>query len=65
MKRQRQLPSKKPYQTPELVTYGTVAEITQAFGVSPAGDLVFIGGSNVSNPIPSHGSRDGVIVPYP
>jgi hypothetical protein len=61
MTRQRQPSNKKPYQMPELVTYGTVAEITQAFGVSPAGDWVMIGGSNLSDPIPSTGSRDGIV----
>ena len=56
---------KKSYQTPELTVYGTVAEVTQAFGPSSAADLVFVGGSNVPNPIESTGSGNGIIVPGP
>jgi hypothetical protein len=56
--------NKKRYITPELVTYGTVVDITQAFGPSSTQDFVLIGGSNVSNPIQSTGSRNGIIVPY-
>jgi hypothetical protein len=52
---------KKSYQTPELTVYGTVAEITQAFGNTSVADMVFIGSSNVQQGFPSVGSRDGVI----
>ncbi|MCB0213697.1 MAG: hypothetical protein KDJ52_30425 [Anaerolineae bacterium] len=55
--------SKKEYTVPAVVVFGKANELTQAFGSKTSSDLVFIGGSNVSNPIPSHGSQDGIIVP--
>jgi hypothetical protein len=54
---------KKPYIAPKLSIHGSVEEITQAFGPSPQGDVVFIGGSNVPVNIGSTGSTDGIIDP--
>ena len=54
---------KKAYTAARLTKYGSVEELTQAFGSSPAADFVYVGGSNVQNGIPSTGSTDGVITP--
>ena len=54
---------KKVYSSPKLMVHGDVQEITQSFGPSPVGDVVFVGGSNVPTDIGSTGSRDGVIMP--
>ena len=56
---------KKAYTSPKLMVHGDVQEITQAFGPSTAGDVVFIGGSNVPSDIGSTGSTDGIIMPTP
>ena len=53
----------KSYSAPQLTVHGNVEAITQAFGNSAKTDKVFIGGSNVTGPIASHGSVDGIIVP--
>lgn len=60
---------KKTYSAPSLEVFGTVADLTEAFGDSQATDYVFIGGANfgttTSDPIDlgTTGSRDGIIVP--
>lgn len=62
---EKQETKKKSYQTPELTVYGTVAEITQAFGSSSASDLIVLGSISFSLPGVT-GSVDGKVVPlYP
>ena len=56
---------KKAYTSPKLMVHGDVQEITQAFGSTTVGDVVFIGGSNVPTDIGSTGSTDGIIMPTP
>ncbi|MGB7413359.1 MAG: lasso peptide [Thermosynechococcaceae cyanobacterium] len=56
---------KSAYQSPKLIRHGNVETITRAFGPSPAGDTVMLGGSNVSIDIGSTGSIDGIINPNP
>jgi hypothetical protein len=51
---------KKSYNTPKLTIHGTMDEITQAFGNSPATDTIYIGGKPFGS---STGSVDGDIVP--
>lgn len=54
---------KKTYTAARLTTYGSVEDLTQAFGSSSAADFVYIGGSNVEQGFESTGSRDGIITP--
>jgi hypothetical protein len=54
---------KQKFEIPKLVVYGTVNNLTHAFGNRSNQDFVFIGGSNVEQGFESLGSRDGVIVP--
>jgi hypothetical protein len=54
---------KAKFEAPKLVVYGTVNDLTHAFGNKASQDFVFIGGSNVEQGFESLGSRDGVIVP--
>ena len=56
---------KSAYKSPKLIRHGNVESITRAFGPSPAGDTIMIGGSNVPIDIGSTGSVDGVINPVP
>ncbi|MGG6296559.1 lasso peptide [Leptolyngbya sp. AN02str] len=53
---------KKAYTAPKLTNHGNVESLTQAFGSSPAADVVYIGGSNVPTNVGSTGSVDGIIV---
>jgi len=64
--------TKKSYNTPSLEVFGTVSDLTQAFGSSSASDLVFAGTSNFGDGDPttndllgqSTGSHDAILVPY-
>ena len=60
---------KKAYIVPKSTAYGSVEEITQAFGSPNTHDTIYIGGANLQNGgsptlgIPSSGSVDGIIKP--
>jgi hypothetical protein len=57
---------KKAYNAPQLTTYGSVQDVTQAFGTPGPKDTFIIG--NNPTPIPGEqldlsGSQNGVLIP--
>ncbi|BBD59604.1 hypothetical protein NIES2109_23920 [Nostoc sp. HK-01] len=58
---------KKAYKAPQLTNYGSVQDVTNAFGDDASADTIFIG--NNPTPIPgsvlglSGSAADGIIIP--
>ncbi|BAY16328.1 hypothetical protein NIES21_21540 [Anabaenopsis circularis NIES-21] len=56
---------KKAYEAPKLTNYGSVQNVTNAFGRPGVKDSFQIGGQTFPAPGDITGSRDGVVVPVP
>jgi hypothetical protein len=63
MDQHRKSSSKKQYSAPELIVYGTVADITRFYGVASTGDFL-ISGSQSFN-LGTTGSTPGYIYYQP
>ncbi|WP_413199911.1 lasso peptide [Nostoc piscinale] len=56
---------KKSYATPQLTNYGSVQNITNAFGRPGIKDNFILGNQSFPAPDGITGSRDGIVTPVP